>query len=174
LLLVVIRAPWPSDKHSLVKILAAGELDATPASRNPFSLLIAVDTGAHRCQAFVVACRMALPLHLVVVTLWGSPIVAGELATTKDTHSRAPVPSSTSDRRASFFKFPATVDALYKLMVGVAALCHREALAPTPTRNRSPELWNFKLPPNQVSATAKNTSPRPALFRSVPIPCFLV
>jgi hypothetical protein len=34
LLLVVIRAPWPSDKHSPVKILAAGELDATPASRD--------------------------------------------------------------------------------------------------------------------------------------------
>ena len=136
----MIRAPCPSDKHSPVKILAAGELDATSASRNPFPLLTAVDTGAHHRQAFAVARRVALPLHLVAVTLWGSPIVAGELATTEDTHSRAPVPSSTSDRRASFFKFSATVDALYKLMAGVAALCHREALAPTPTRNRSPEL----------------------------------
>jgi hypothetical protein len=57
-----------------------------------------------------------------------------------DTDSRAQVPFLSSDRRASFFKFPATVDALYKLMAGVAALCHREALAPTPTRNRSTEL----------------------------------
>jgi hypothetical protein len=91
-----------------------------------------------------------------------------------DTDSRAPVPFLSSDRRASFFKFLATVEALYKLMAEVAVLCHREALAPTPTRNRSPELWNFKLPPNQVSATAKNTSPWLALFWSVPVPCFLV
>ena len=74
---------------------------------------------------------MALPLHLVAVTLWDSPIIAGELATTEDTHSRAPVPSSTSDRRASFFKFPATVDAFYKLSPQAAALGHREANAPT-------------------------------------------
>jgi hypothetical protein len=83
--LAVIRAPWPSDKHSSVKkILAAGELDATPASRGTPPL-------AHRRRAFAVACRVALPLHLAVVTLWGSPIVAGELAMTGDTHSRAPV-----------------------------------------------------------------------------------
>jgi hypothetical protein len=102
--------------------------------------------GAHCRQAFAVACRVALPLHLVVVTLWDSPIVASELATTEDTHSRAPVPSSTSDRRASFFKFPATVDALYKLMAGVAALCHREAIAPTPTLDHPPTRVNFQFP----------------------------
>jgi hypothetical protein len=57
----------------------------------PLPLLIAVDKGAHRRRAFAVACRVALPLHLAAVTLWGSPIIAGELATTGDTHSRAPV-----------------------------------------------------------------------------------
>jgi hypothetical protein len=91
-----------------------------------------VDTGAHRRQAFAVARRVALPLHLVAVTLWGSPIVAGELATTEDTHSRAPVPSSTSDRRASFFKFPATVDAFYKLSPRLAALHHHETRVSIP------------------------------------------
>jgi hypothetical protein len=69
LLLAVIRVSWPSDKHSPVKILAAGELDATPASHNPFPLLTAVDTKAHYRQAFAVARRVALPLHLVAVTL---------------------------------------------------------------------------------------------------------
>jgi hypothetical protein len=34
LLLAVVHALWPSDKHSPVKILAAGELDSTPASRD--------------------------------------------------------------------------------------------------------------------------------------------
>jgi hypothetical protein len=57
----------------------------------PLPLLTAVDKGAHRRRAFAVACRVALPLHLATVTLWGSPIVAGELATIRDTHSRAPV-----------------------------------------------------------------------------------
>jgi hypothetical protein len=71
-----------------------------------------VDKAFHRRQAFAVARRVALPLHHVAVTLWGRPIVVGEVATTVDTDSRAPVPSSTSDRRASFFKFPVAVDAL--------------------------------------------------------------
>jgi hypothetical protein len=68
-----------------------------------------VDKAFHRHQAFAVARRVALPLHHVAVTLWGRPIVAGEVATTLATNSHAPVPSSTFDRRASFFKFPATV-----------------------------------------------------------------
>ena len=89
---------------------------------------------------------MSLSIYRVTVTPYHRPIVAGELATTEDTHSRAPVPSSTSDRRASFFKFPATVDALYKLMAGVAALCHREAIAPTPTLDHPPARVNFQFP----------------------------
>jgi hypothetical protein len=35
----------------------------------PLPLLTAVDKGAHRRRAFVVACRVALPLHLAAVTL---------------------------------------------------------------------------------------------------------
>jgi hypothetical protein len=35
--LVVIRAPWPSDKHRLVKIFTAGELDTTPTAFHFFS-----------------------------------------------------------------------------------------------------------------------------------------
>jgi hypothetical protein len=126
-----------------------------------------VDKAFHRRQAFTVVHRVFEPRHRIAVNPCASSWLVGVTATVDATDPRAPVPSSTSDRRASFFKFPATVDALYKLMVGVAALCHREALAPTPTRNRSPELWNFQLPPNQVSATAKNTSSWPAQIRSL-------
>jgi hypothetical protein len=133
-----------------------------------------VDKAAHRRQAFVVARRVAPPLHHVTVTLWDRPIVAGEVATTLPTDSRAPVPSSTSDRRASFSKFPATVDALYKLMARAAALPHRETRAPTPTLNRPPELTNFKLPPNWFAAPRRTASPQLAPFRLVPVPCFLV
>jgi hypothetical protein len=32
----VIRASWPSDKHSSVKILTAGELDTTPTASPAF------------------------------------------------------------------------------------------------------------------------------------------
>jgi hypothetical protein len=133
-----------------------------------------MDKAAHRHQAFAVARRVAPPLHHVVVTLWDRPIAAGEVATTLATDSRAPVPSSTSDHRASFSKFPATVDALYKLMAWAAALPHRETRAPTPTLNRPPELTNFKLPPNWSVAPRRTASPRPAPFRSVPVPCFLI
>jgi hypothetical protein len=90
-----------------------------------------VDKGAHRRRAIAVVRRVSLSIYRVTVTPYHRPIVAGELATTEDTHSRAPVPSSTSDRRASFFKFPATVDAFYKLIPQAAALGHREANAPT-------------------------------------------
>jgi hypothetical protein len=142
-----------------------------------------VDKAAHRRQAFAVDRRVALPLHHVAVTLWGRPIVAGEVATMLATDSRAPVPSSTSDRRASFSKFPATVDALYKLMAIVLQsspsipghrLPHRETRAPTPTLNRPPELTNFKLPPNWSAAPRRTASPPPAPFRSVPVPCLFV
>jgi hypothetical protein len=133
-----------------------------------------VDKAAHRRQAFVVAHLVAPPLHHVAVTLWDRPIVAGEVATTLATNSRALVPSSTSDRRASFSKFLATVDALYKLMARAAALPHRETRAPTPTLNRPPKLTNFKLPPNQPKNTVKLSSPWSALHRSAPVPCFLV
>jgi hypothetical protein len=34
IVVAAIRAPWTSDNHSPVKILAAGELDSTPASRD--------------------------------------------------------------------------------------------------------------------------------------------
>jgi hypothetical protein len=60
----------------------------------------------------------------------------------------APWSFPVSGRQLCPAKLSATVEALYKLMAGAAALCHREALAPAPTLNRSPELWNFKLPPN--------------------------
>jgi hypothetical protein len=133
-----------------------------------------VDKAAHRRQAFAVDRRVALPLHHVAVTLWGRPIVACEVATTLATDSRAPVPSSTSDHRASFSKFSATVDALYKLMARAAALPHRETRAPTPTLNRPPELTNFKLPPNWSAAPRRTASPPPAPFRSVPVPCLFV
>ena len=69
-------------------ILAAGDLEATPASRNPFPPCSPpVDKAFHRRQAIGVARRVALPLHHVAVTLWGRPIVAGELATTVATNS---------------------------------------------------------------------------------------
>jgi hypothetical protein len=117
---------------------------------------------------------MSLSIYRVTVTPYHRPIVAGEVATTLATDSRAPVPSSISDRLASFIKFPATARSFYKLSPRAAALGHREALAPTPTRNRSPELWNFHLPPNQVSATTKNTSLWPAQIRSLLAICVLV
>ena len=59
-----------------------------------------MDKAFHRRQAFAVARRVALPLHHVAVTLWGRPIVAGEVATTVDTNLCAPVPPYPSDRRA--------------------------------------------------------------------------
>jgi hypothetical protein len=111
-----------------------------------------VDKAAHHRQAFAVVRRVSLSIYRVTVTPYRRPIVAGEVATTLATDSRALVPSSTSDRRASFSKFPATVDALYKLMARAAALPHHETRAPTPTLNRPPELTNFKLPPNWSAA----------------------
>jgi hypothetical protein len=61
-------------------------------------------------------------------------------------------------------KLRATALADYKLKAGATALCYREALAPAPTLNRSPELWNFKLPPN-LSPPPRRTAP-PWLARS--------
>jgi hypothetical protein len=46
-------------------------------------------------------CRVALPFHRVAVTPYGRLIVAGEVATTVDTSSCAPVTPCPSDRRAS-------------------------------------------------------------------------
>ena len=83
----------------------------------------------NRCLSAL--CRVAPPFHHVAVTPYHYLINAGEVATMVDTDSRAPVPSSTSDRRTSFFKFPATVDAFYKLSPQAATLGHREANAPT-------------------------------------------
>jgi hypothetical protein len=111
-----------------------------------------VDKAAHYRQAFAVVRRVSLSIYHVTMTPYRCPIVAGEVATILAMDSRAPVPSSTSDRRASFSKFPATVDALYKLMARAAALPHHETRAPTPTLNRPPELTNFKLPPNWSAA----------------------
>jgi hypothetical protein len=54
----------------------------------------------HRCTAL---CRVSEPFHRVAVTPYSSPIVAGELATTVDTHSRAPVPSSSSPAASAIF-----------------------------------------------------------------------
>jgi hypothetical protein len=108
----------------------------------------------HRSPAL---CRVSQPRHRIAVTPYRCLINAGEVATTVDTDSRAPVPSSTSDRRASFFKFPATVDALYKLMARAAALHHPKTRASNPTLNRSPERTNFEFPPIRFSATAKNS-----------------
>jgi hypothetical protein len=92
-----------------------------------------------------------------------------------DTNSRAPVFFSPSGRRASFSKFPATVDALYKFMARAAALPHRETRAPTPTLNHSPQLPNFQFPPNRLSAAVNHPSPRPALsglvHLSLSLPC---
>jgi hypothetical protein len=84
--------------------------------------------------------RVAQPLHCIAVNPCASSWLVGVTATVDATDSHAPVPSSTSDRRVSFVKFPATARSFYKLSPRVAALCHREALAPTPTRNHSPEL----------------------------------
>ena len=92
--------------------------------------------------------RVSLPVHHIAVNPCDSPWLVGVTATVDATDSRAPVNSYSSDRRASFFKFPAIVDALYKLMARAAALPHRETRAPTPTLNRPPELTNFQLPPN--------------------------
>ena len=118
--------------------------------------------------------RVAQPFHRVAVTPHCCLINAGEVATAWDTNSRAPVFFSPSGRRASFSKFPATVDALYKLMARAAALPHRETRAPTPTLNRPPELTNFQLPPISVSAAVKHTSLRLAQLRLVHTDCSLV
>jgi hypothetical protein len=54
-------------------------------------LLTVVDKGAHRRRAIAVVRRVSLSIYRVTVTPYHRPIVAGELATTVDTHSRAPV-----------------------------------------------------------------------------------
>jgi hypothetical protein len=74
---------------------------------------------------------VSLSIYRVTVTPYRRPIVAGEVATTLATDSRALVPSSTFDRRASFVKFPATARSFYKLSPRAAALGHREAKEPT-------------------------------------------
>jgi hypothetical protein len=90
------------------------------------------------------------------------------------TDSRAPVLSSTFECRASFVKFPATARSFYKLSTQAVALGHCEANAPTPTRNRSSELWNFQLPPISVSTAVKHTSLWLAQLRLVHTDCSLV
>ena len=79
-------------------------------------------------------CRVALPFHCDVVTRYGCPIVAGEVATTVDTNSCAPVTPCPSDRRASPLKFPAAALASYKLSPppapqGHQPPSHQESLA---------------------------------------------
>ena len=117
---------------------------------------------------------MSLSIYRVTVTPYRRPIVAGEVATTLATDSRAPVPSSTSDRHTSFVKFPATARSFYKLSTRAVVLGHCEANASTPTRDRSSELTNFQLPPISVSAAVKHTSLRLAQLRLVHTDCSLV
>jgi hypothetical protein len=71
-------------------------------------LLTAVDKGAHRRRAIVVVRRVSLSIYRITVTPYHRPIVAGELATTVDTHSRAPVPISfpTTARNRSIHRPP--------------------------------------------------------------------
>jgi hypothetical protein len=117
----------------------------------------------HRLPA---VCHILESLHRIAVNPCASSWLVGVIATVDATDSRALVPSSTSDRRASFFKFPATVDALYKFMAWAATLHYPETRASNPTLNRSPEHTNFEFPPIRFSATAKNSftvaSPFPA------------
>ena len=54
-------------------------------------------------------CHVPEYLHRIVVNPCDSLWLVGVTATVDATDSRAPVLCSTSDRRASFFKFPATV-----------------------------------------------------------------
>jgi hypothetical protein len=87
--------------------------------------------GDHRLSAL---CRVALPFHRVAVTLYGRLIVAGEVATTVDTSSHAPVTPCPSDRRASSSKFSATAVEPYKLkpppaLQGHHPPSHRKSLA---------------------------------------------
>jgi hypothetical protein len=124
-----------------------------------------VDKGAHRCRAIAVDHRMSLSIYRVTVTPYHRRVVADELATTVDTHSRAPVNSYSSDRRASSLKFATTARGLYKLTTPPAPPCTQAAAAPTCIPNPPPESANFGFPPNPLKNTVTATSPWPALLR---------
>jgi hypothetical protein len=163
------------DNLSGKRISAAGELEVTPVTHRGLPFCFAAGAiGSPVNRRLSALCRVAPPFHHVAMTPYRCLINAGEVATTVDTDSRAPVPSSTSDRRASFFKFPATVDARYKLMARAAALHHPETRASNPTLNRSPERTNFEFPPIRFSATAKNSFTAASPFTVSICPCFLV
>jgi hypothetical protein len=103
--------------------------------------------------------------YRVAVTPYSRPIVAGELATTGDTHSRTTALFFTSDHRTLTPKFPATDEAAYKLEPQPVPLVNCATREPTRSFDYSPQLSNFTFAPNPLSATVESSSPRPALSR---------
>jgi hypothetical protein len=75
----------------------------------PLPFLTALELESHRRHAITVVHRVSEPRHRIAVNPCASSWLVGVTATVDATDSRAPVLCSTSDRRASFFKFPATV-----------------------------------------------------------------
>jgi hypothetical protein len=79
-----------------------------------------------------------------------------------------------SGRSRGSAKLSTTACGRYKLTVPPAPPCIQAAIAPAPTLDHPPARTDFPFSPNPISATAKPSSPSPAQFRSVPVPCFLV
>ena len=94
--------------------------------------------------------RVAQPLHCIAVNPCASSWLVGVTATVDATNSRAPVPSSTSGRRASSPKSPATARGLHKLTMSPAPPCTQAATAPTCIPNPPLASTNFEFPPNSV------------------------
>jgi hypothetical protein len=86
-LLAAICAPWTSDNHSPVKILAVGELDSTPASRDTPPL-------AHRPRVKLLTVVVPSPLstaclNRATASPWlplASPLITGMTATVEATN----------------------------------------------------------------------------------------
>jgi hypothetical protein len=77
-------------------------------------------------------CHVPEYLHRIVVSLSDSPLIAGMTATVEATNPLRQYSSSSSDRRASTLKFPATVVDPYKLKPPPAPQGHH-----TPSHQKS-------------------------------------
>jgi hypothetical protein len=164
---VLIRAPGLEITIWVEKIITpcAGR-HSGDSPWNPFCFTALGDrfTGDGRRLAL---CHVPECFHRVTVNLCDSLWLAGVIAMALATNPLRQYSSSSSDRRVSPLKFPATAVEPYKLKPPPAPQGHRPQ-PPKIASNRSPELTNFGVSPNQVSATVKPTSPWPARSGKAP------